>query len=192
MDRSLNGSGAPRADWSAAAAGDPDAVAAFIDAHWERMHRVAFLITKDRTAAEDLAQDSMLKAVRGLSGADLSRPLQPWLDRIAANSARDWIRSATVRHELTADPAVLDPAPDDADWSDPLLADALPDSLVESLLRLPLEQRSVVVLRHLLQMSTEEIAAVLDIKPATVRTRDYRALAALRESLSVQIGDSHE
>lgn len=149
--------------------------------YWERAHRAAYLITRDPGDAEDVAQEAMLKAARGLSGYDPSRPLDPWVNRIIANAARDWLRAKALR------PPVVEEDPDALaagdDLADALAELAIPDQIAAALGRLDPGFRAVVVMRHLLDMSTEETADALGIAPGTVRSRLNRSLNQMREQL---------
>src|SRR5947208_8033065 len=79
--------------------------------HWPRAHRAAYLITHDVQAAEDIAQESFLAAVRALDRFDRRRPFGPWLHRIVVNRAIDWARARTLRRELAPDQAPEPAAP---------------------------------------------------------------------------------
>ena len=62
-------------------------------AHWPRAYRAAYLIVHDGAAAEDIAQEAFLAAVRALDRFDRRRPFGPWLHRIVVNRAIDWARA---------------------------------------------------------------------------------------------------
>ncbi len=79
----------------AARAGSRDALEILFRRHWPRMHRLAYLVCHDATAAEDIAQEAFLSAVRALDRFDRRRPFAPWLTRIVVNRAIDWTRSRT-------------------------------------------------------------------------------------------------
>src|SRR5947209_18127308 len=68
--------------------------------HWARAYRTAFLIVHDHAAAEDIAQEAFLAAIRRLDRFDGRRPFAPWLGAIVANRAIDWARSRTARREI--------------------------------------------------------------------------------------------
>src|SRR5437667_5855772 len=67
--------------------------------HWPRAYRAAYLVVHDAAAAEDIAQESFLAAVRTLERFDRRRPFGPWLHRIVVNRAIDWTRARTLRAE---------------------------------------------------------------------------------------------
>src|SRR5687767_2391189 len=68
-----------------------------------RAYRAAYLVVHDAAAAEDIAQEAFLSAVRHLDRFDRSRPFGPWLHRIVVNRAIDWSRARAVRAEASAD-----------------------------------------------------------------------------------------
>src|SRR5438067_10537413 len=68
--------------------------------HWPRAYRAAFLIVHDHAAAEDIAQEAFLAAIRRLERFDRRRPFGPWLGAIVANRAIDWVRARTARREI--------------------------------------------------------------------------------------------
>jgi RNA polymerase sigma-70 factor (ECF subfamily) len=149
-------------------------MAELFERHWPRMHRAALLITGDAAAAEDIAQEAFLSAIRALDRFDMRRPLGPWLHRIATNRAIDWSRARALRREVAG-------APDD-EPAGPAVA-ALDEELVTALQALGVEQRAVVVLRYVLDLTPAEIAARLDLPRGTVNSRLRRGLDALGERL---------
>ena len=68
--------------------------------HWPRAYRAAQLVTGDAAAAEDIAQEAFLAAVRNLDRFDRRRPFGPWLHRIVVNRAIDWTRARKLRAEV--------------------------------------------------------------------------------------------
>ena len=68
--------------------------------HWPRAFRAAYLVTHDAAAAEDIAQEAFLGAIRALDRFDRRRPFGPWLHRIVVNRAIDWTRARTLRSEV--------------------------------------------------------------------------------------------
>ena len=99
--------------------GDDHAFAELYRRHFAAVYRVAFLVCHDAAAAEDIAQEAFLAAVRNLDRFDRGRPVRPWLARIASNRAIDWVRARSRRAESALDDvaaAAADRAagPDDA------------------------------------------------------------------------------
>lgn len=144
--------------------------------HWPRAYRAALLVVDDAAAAEDIAQESFLAAVRALDRFDRRRPFGPWLHRIVVNRAIDWSRARALRREIGAEavPEAVAPAREAGERADEL-AVALAD--------LGAEHRAVVVLRYLLDYTPGEIAELLDLPRGTVNSRLRRGLDRLEEVL---------
>jgi RNA polymerase sigma-70 factor, ECF subfamily len=143
-------------------------------AHWPRAYRAAYLIVHDGAAAEDIAQEAFIAAVRALDRFDRRRPFAPWLHRIVANRAIDWARARAARAEVE-----LVEAPARASADEP----GDPKAIASQLLELPPEQRAVIVLRYLLDYMPGEIAELLELPRGTVNSRLRRGLDALGEKL---------
>jgi RNA polymerase sigma-70 factor, ECF subfamily len=154
----------------AAQAGSERAVEELFARHWPDAYRTALLIAHDRAAAEDIAQEAFLAALRALPRFDRRRPLRPWLHRIVVNRAIDHARARRLRAELDVD-AVAEPAAPPPDLG---LGEIGP-----ALARLSPEHRAVVVMRYLLELTPGEIAATLDLPRGTVNSRLRRGLDAL-------------
>jgi len=75
--------------------------------HWARAYRAAHLVTGDAAAAEDIAQEAFLAAVRNLDRFDRRRPFAPWLHRIVVNRAIDWTRARKLRYVLDYTPGEI-------------------------------------------------------------------------------------
>ncbi|MEN3342575.1 MAG: hypothetical protein V7644_1979 [Actinomycetota bacterium] len=144
--------------------------------HWPRAYRAALLVVGDGAAAEDIAQESFLAAVRALDRFDRRRPFGPWLHRIVVNRAIDWARARALRRELGADDA---PEPAAPLRETPERARELASALAE----LGPEHRAVIVLRYLLDYTPGEIAELLELPRGTVNSRLRRGLDRLEEAL---------
>ncbi len=159
----------------AAQHGSSDAVDELFRRHWPAAHRAAWLVVHDAAAAEDIAQEAFLSALRALDRFDRRRPLGPWLHRIVINRAIDWSRARALRPEASAD-RLPEPSAPEAEAG-------LGDEVVAALAELGPEHRAVVVLRHLLGYTPGEIATMLDLPRGTVNSRLRRALDALALAL---------
>ncbi len=159
----------------AARRGSEAAVEELFDRHWRDAYRVALLVTGDAAAAEDIAQEAFLAALRALPRFDLRRPLGPWLHRIVVNRAIDWCRARKLRAEVAAGAAPETAA------GDPRPIGGFGEEAAAALLRLAPEQRAVVVMRYLLELTPGEIAKALDLPRGTVNSRLRRGLDALGE-----------
>ena len=159
---------------AAMAAGDQDAAAVFVRRHQQRVFGLARSIVSDPAAAEDVAQEAFLAAVRALDRFDRRRPFGPWLHRIVVNRAIDWARARTLRGEVAADESFAAEPHED-----------LP-GVVRALAELPPDQRAVIALRYLLEYTPGEIAELLDLPRGTVNSRLRRGLDALKSDESIQ------
>jgi RNA polymerase sigma-70 factor, ECF subfamily len=156
-----------------AQSGSASDLEALFRAHWPRAFRAAYLVVHDAAAAEDIAQEAFLSAVRRLDRFDRRRPFGPWLHRIVVNRAIDWARARALRREteLLDDAAVAGPAPDPDDRLRVAIASLSPD------------HRAVIVLRYQLEYTPGEIAGLLDLPRGTVNSRLRRALDHLKDEL---------
>lgn len=141
--------------------------------HWPRAHRAAFLVVQDGAAAEDIAQEAFLAAVRNLDRFDRKRPFGPWLHRIVVNRSIDWARAKALRRE-TAEVE----SGDEFDTGD---LGTFSQGVAAGLASLKPEHRAVIVLRYLLEYTPGEIAELLDVPRGTVNSRLRRGLDRLEE-----------
>jgi RNA polymerase sigma-70 factor (ECF subfamily) len=156
-----------------AQAGSASDLEALFREHWPRAHRAAFLVVQDGAAAEDIAQEAFLAAVRNLDRFDRKRPFGPWLHRIVVNRAIDWARARRLRRET----AEVD-AGDEYDTGD---LGTFSSGVAAGLASLQPEHRAVIVLRYLLEYTPGEIAELLDLPRGTVNSRLRRGLDRLEE-----------
>ena len=137
-------------------------------------------IVDDRGLAEDLAQDTFIKAFRNLAAFDTTRRLSSWLFRIAHNTALDSlrrVRPATVPLKALsangdADSVRDAPAPESPD---PVEQEALGHAIDRALAELRPEYRAAVTLRYEEGLAFEEVAQVMGIPEATARSHVHRA-----------------
>ena len=158
-----------------AQAGSASDLEALFRRHWPAAHRAAYLVVHDSAAAEDIAQEAFVSAVRALDSFDRRRPFGPWLHRIVVNRAIDWTRARALRREIGDEPLAVTAAP----------AARAPDELggetMAALASLSPDQRAVVVLRYVLDYSPGEISELLELPRGTVNSRLRRGLDALQE-----------
>lgn len=168
--------------------GSSEALEELFRRHWRRAHRAAYLVAGDPVAAEDIAQESFLAAVRALDRFDRRRPFGPWLHRIAVNRAIDFARARALRgeaalaeepHDRATAPEAPAPGAGEAGISDELLA---------ALHELSPEHRAVVVLRYVLDYTPGEIGEILGLPRGTVNSRLRRGLDRLRPAIEREPG----
>jgi len=167
--------------------GDPSAFEEIVRLYQRRVYGVALRIVRAHDVADDVTQEAFLRAWRSLDRFDLERPFGPWVCRIAANLAVNHVRSPRAREEGLpeghAETRSSGPGPLGA------LLDAEGARVLEAAMgQLPQEQRAVLVLRVVEDLSYAEIAETLGISPGTVMSRLFRARERLAQSLSPYLG----
>jgi RNA polymerase sigma factor (sigma-70 family) len=170
-------------EWiEAARRGDVPAFEELVRQYQEIAFRTAYLVVGDVDEARDAAQEGFLRAHGALGRFRAGAEFRPWLLRIVANAARNRRRSASRRADLALrvshDAASGDAAPSPEAL---LLADERRRELLTAINGLRTEDRLVIALRWFLEMSEEEMAAVLNVRRGTVKSRLSRATARLRD-----------
>ncbi|WP_241005724.1 SigE family RNA polymerase sigma factor [Cellulosimicrobium sp. SL-1] len=163
---------------------------AFVREARDPLHRMAYLLCGDRHRAEELTQHALERTYRAWPRAAQHDPLA-YARRVLANLRIDtWRRT---RREVLAGPDELSSAeraarPVGRDGGAVTAAVDDRDAVVRALLALPVRQRRVVVLRHLLDLSENEVAAELGMPVGTVKSTASRGLARLRTLLDAPDG----
>jgi RNA polymerase sigma-70 factor (ECF subfamily) len=164
--------------------GDLDAFRSIVERHSAGVFRVAFRITRNEPDAEDVVQETFLKAYGELGRFEARSTVGTWLHRIAANCAIDLIRKR-ASHPTLADgePSLLrlasqEPGPERATSGRELRARV--EAALETLT--PIE-RVAFTLRHLEEQSIEDVSAALGQTPTAARHSVFRAVAKVRRAL---------
>ncbi|MEW6404654.1 MAG: RNA polymerase sigma factor [Chloroflexota bacterium] len=162
-----------------AAQGEAGAWESLMQAHQEPVFRLAYLFLGDPDDAEDITQETFLRAYHHLRRFDSSRPLRPWLLSIAANLARNRHRSAgrylnaisrAFRVETATQPEVGQRSEQDQDSH----------QLWNAVHQLNTDDQQIIYLRFFLDLSTAEAAQSLDVAEGTIKSRLSRAISRLR------------
>lgn len=179
---------------STAARGDTRAFERLMRQYNRTMFRTARAILKDDAEAEDALQEAYIQAYRSLGGFRADARFSTWLARIVVNESlmrlrKTARRAAIVPIQAAAPVEEVEQVSDDAmDKPESSAERAEMRRLLEAQIDLlPDTYRTVFMLRAVEEMSVEETAAVLEIPPATVRTRFFRARSLLREGLAQKI-----
>jgi RNA polymerase sigma-70 factor, ECF subfamily len=162
-----------------AQAGSVSDLEALFKLHWPRAYRAAYLVCRDAAAAEDIAQEAFLAAVRALDRFDRRRPFGPWLHRIVVNRAIDWGRARSLRGEVELH--------ETAASAEAALPSGNASTVASALAALSPEHRAVIVLRHLLEYTPGEIAELLELPRGTVNSRLRRGLDELGERIGEEV-----
>ncbi len=164
-------------------AGSLDALGALYDRHQEMVFRTALAITGDRCAAADLLQEVFLRLHRYADRIDPQRPLEPWLYRMTTNLTYTWVK----RHQRFFQPleSLVEwfSGTKKETWMDAVEEDEAWQDVRQAVARLPLAQRTVVVLYYLNDLSLNEIAEILELPLGTVKSRLHYGRKALRQYL---------
>ena len=165
--------------------GDNDAWTALVQQQQQSVFRLAYLLLGNADDAEDVAQESFLRAHRALDRFDAERPLRPWLLRITKNLAHNrrrslrrylaalarWRRAAPVDHATGIDTS-NEPA---AQWA----ARERAESTWRAVQQLSPRDQEVIYLRYFLTLSVAEAAQALGVAEGTLKSRTHRALGRL-------------
>ncbi|MCL6444965.1 MAG: RNA polymerase sigma factor [Alicyclobacillus sp.] len=155
---------------------------AWIREHWPRVWAYAYSLTENPDAANDLAQDVFIQAWKQLDQLRDVAHLRAWLFMITKNRWRDLQKSAWHRRVLLVDDwATIDRWSSDA--ADEALRQIERDSLWRAVLRLDRPDREILLLRAREDLAFADIALILQMREATVRSRYRRALRRLRVTL---------
>ena len=160
----------------------------------EMVLRTARFLTRDSAEAEDLAQETMLRAFKGLDGFHKGTDVRAWLMTILRNARVDRLRSKAAAaqtislEQLPAEPA--DPHPRTGDERDPAwdrpqeLLEALSDrQIIEAMQGLPEEMRWTLLLVDVEGLEYQQAAEVMGVAVGTAKSRAHRARAMLRGAL---------
>ena len=168
------------------AAGDVAAFGVLVTRYRARVVALArrMLAAQSPDEAEDVAQEAFVAAYDKRLSFRRGEPFRPWLYRIAVNRCLDRLRAQSRRPALVEIAAVPEPAVVGGDPVEALLTEEGEQRLSAAVAALPPKLRAVFLLRHLDDLSYEEIAAAVGVPLGTVKTHLFRARAHLRAALS--------
>jgi RNA polymerase sigma-70 factor (ECF subfamily) len=169
--------------------GDRSAFGELVVRYERRVLRVILQFVRDRDLADDLAQETFLRAYQRLAQFDPSRRFGPWLFRIGVNLTLDHLRRRKRRGWWSLFSESPGERPPDPETVDPREALDLSQEVQRVLEQLPETYRTVLVLRDLENFSTSEIAAILSRKEATVRWRLAEARSRFQQLWSKRLND---
>ncbi len=166
-----------------------------VAAHREAVFRLAYLMVRDAAEAEDLAQETFIRAYHALHRFDSERPFRPWLLSITVNLVRNHHRA--VGRYLNALRRWWRQAPPPDSLEERTTAEVEAQALWQAVQQLSLPDQEVIYLRFFLEQSEQEAANVLGIPRGTVKSRQHRAVERLRQVVAqefpaLQEGRTHE
>ena len=175
-----------------AALRDRKAYAALVRRYETALGRyVKRLLGRHRQSAEDVLQDTFIKAYVNLNDYDRSRPFSPWIYRIAHNEAISFLRKRSAEPQvITGEDAllILDRVADDDNPDAAWQRTRTEGDVRKALSELEQRYRDVLVLRYLEEKSYDEIADILEMPPGTVATLINRGLKKLQSPLRTSWG----
>ncbi len=158
--------------------GDRAKFGELVNKYTKPIYNLALRMVGDVENAADIAQITFIKAYENLGKFDLSLKFFSWLYRIAINESLNFIQKQKQTDQLNEDLVSVDGSPEDT------LQEAERDEIIQqAILKLTPEQRSVVVLRHFMDLSYVQMSATLGITEAKVKSRLFSARQHLRRLL---------
>lgn len=187
----------------AGGAGAHEALTTLLTRHERRIFATCVRMVGDRETARDLAQDAMAKTIEGLGGFDERAKFTTWLTRVVMNACISHLRRQRLRKTASLDaagPGSNDPEATDAGFAQsaepPARAGVERDErmrrLDDAMKRLEPEQRAILILRDARDLDYQQIGQALGIAVGTVKSRLFRARAALRAQLESPAGPASE
>lgn len=177
-------------------AGEPEAFEHFVDYFRARIFHYSWLMCGHREDAEEIAQETLMKVFESADQLREPDKIKSWVFRIAKNACLTKRRKSVFApaRELSLDELMPSKHQDGdqvrleiADWSSLPDGNALQSEMKQLLERaireLPETYRSVVLLRDMEELSTQETAQILDVSEDVVKTRLHRARLAIRKRL---------
>ncbi len=165
--------------------GDPDAYSTLVERYGGRVYNIALRITNDTDAANDCAQEAFIRAYRALHQYDPSLPFGPWLYRITTNASLNYVQRWHA-HETPVEEFPDSPEPEESGPESSALRREELGEVLGAMADLPAHYRAALTLRHMQQLSYQEVADSLGIPLGTVKTHLHRARAALKARLAAR------
>ena len=180
-----------------ARAGDSGAFRVLVERHSRNLFRLAYRMTAHQQDAEDVVQETFLRAYRQLSKFDDRASFGTWLYRIAANCSLDLIRARKRRSEQlepAAEEGAPDPVqslPDEAPTPERLaISGEVESKVTEVLAGLSEMERTAFVLRHYEGMCIDDISRTLGVQPNAAKHSIFRAVQKMRRALEPLVGSA--
>jgi RNA polymerase sigma-70 factor, ECF subfamily len=176
--------------------GDTRAFDELVRRYQEKVYRLSYKILRNEDDASEALQDAFLSAYRGLGNFKSESTFSTWLYRVATNASLMKYRKRREGHvslEQSQSPNRESEPLQIPDWTQQPMQDLLDSEtrqvMEEGIARLPEELRTVFVLRDLEEKSNAEVAEILELTVAAVKSRLHRARIALRDRLSRYLAD---
>ncbi len=153
--------------------GEADAFDDIYTSYYKPVYYYISKLVNDKVLADDLTQETLIKVLRGLKDADEGKPLSPWIFRIAHNTCIDHYRKTRVDYELTDTIITCDTEKNSPEYS--LLNKEKQNKIKEVFFKLGHKYQTPLLLRDFKNLSYSDIAALMKLNEATVKTLIRRA-----------------
>ncbi|MCX6349490.1 MAG: sigma-70 family RNA polymerase sigma factor [Candidatus Aureabacteria bacterium] len=169
--------------------GETEAFGTLVTRHQKRIYALAYRMTGNHAAADDIAQETFVRAFRGIGDFGGRSSFYTWIYRIAVNLALTRWKKARTHPELELDPEILErfarrqPSRPEGDGDRGARSRELGKAIDDALAVLSPEHRAVVVMREMEGMPHQEIARICGCSEGTVRSRLFYAKKMLRKKL---------
>lgn len=152
---------------------------------YKRVFRAAYFIIKDVHLAQDIVQETFIKALSQLDSLQEPEKMGAWLSTIAKRTAIDYMRKENRREEIEKDETLTVKLQVEVAFSveNVVEANLIVEEIINKVLALKIEFREVLLLRYILELSQKEIAELTKLNIGTVKSRLHRGGKALKEEL---------
>ena len=175
--------------------GDTASFTELVNRNEKKIYTLAYHLLNNREDAEDILQETFLRAYNNLARFRGDASFSTWLHRITTNLVISRFRKKKLKTESLDEPIIIDHEKikqrEIADWSGIpdriLLKKELNETIDTAIAELPLEYRTVITLRDIEGLSNEEVGIVLGLSVAAVKSRVHRARLFVREKLDAYL-----
>lgn len=170
---------------------DRDSERVIFEMFYQRVYYTAYYIVQDRELAQDIVQETFLKAFQNMHTVKDGEKLGAWLAAIASRTSIDYLRKVKKWNDVATEDHIIDEhlsKHEDYHSTVEMVVEKkfLRNILLQEIDELKPEHKQVLILAYLHDMKYEEIAEALDIKVTLVKTRIHRAKLKLREALETK------
>lgn len=171
--------------------GDEDAFRHLVERHTRPAFRTAYRITGNGADADDVVQETFLRAYRALASFDARASFTTWLHRICVNCSLDLLDSRKRRDaRIESSDDLTSYAGNEASQERIVLGTQMKKAMDEALTAMSGNERTAFILRHFEGVPLEEIGAILGIKTNATKNTIFRAVTKLREQLQPFMGST--
>ena len=166
--------------------GDPDAFRLLVDSHSRALYRLAYRLTRNEQDADDVVQETFLRAYKHIESFDGRSSVSTWLYRIATNSAIDLLRRRDRSHAEALPDEEIAPARAASD-DDLVRRVGVSAAVARGMKEMTGNERTAFVLRHFEGMSIDEIGSILGTEANATKNTIFRAVRKMRRLLEPMV-----